>query len=597
MESCWSKEADKMSAGVTRCSRLNQRVRICLVLAKLLRLASAGFSQESFTQNATSPIVTDFSTCSGLSWCDYDNDGFIDLYVPNWNDGTVNDDALYHNNGDGTFARVSNASVGLVKTQTLSTAAVWGDYDNDGFPDLLVPHSIGSTCSLYHNDGNGTFTRITSAPDSIASSYNGAAWGDYDNDGFIDLYIDDNSGSVTGSLASSWLYHNNGDSTFTRIVSVPVGTDVGNNRTVAWADYNNDGLLDLFATRSSPIGGGNVFNVFYRNNGGGSFTKISSSPIPTDSANNSRGCTWGDYDNSGYLSLFVCNSSGSKNYLYHNNGDGTFTRITNGIVVNETGNTLSATWGDYDNDGFLDLFVTRRDAPGNALYHNNGDGTFTKVTNSVVNQITNSFGCAWGDYDNDGFLDLVVGNGGTSASGVSPLDAHNFLYHNNGNGNSWLAVKLIGAQSNRSGIGAKVRVLATYAGQPRWQLRTISGGEGYGGQNGLRAHFGLGNASNVVTVRVEWPSGVVQELHDVAVKQYLTITEPPFLSSPRFTGGALAFTVKGARGFNYHVQSSTDLLNWATSGSVIVTNINGMAIFTNGAGANTSAAFFRIVSP
>jgi hypothetical protein len=212
---------------------LKLKIGISLVVGELLVQVSTGLCQESFTQITNGPIVTDLSTCSGLSWGDYDNDGFIDLHVPNWNDGTVNDDALYHNNGDGTFSRVNNASVGLVKTQTLSTAAVWGDYDNDGFLDLLVPHSINSTCSLYHNNGNGTFTRITSAPDSIASNYNGAAWGDYDNDGFIDLYIDDNSGTVSGVSGSSWLFHNNGNSAFTRVTSGPAAAEVGNNRTVA----------------------------------------------------------------------------------------------------------------------------------------------------------------------------------------------------------------------------------------------------------------------------------------------------------------------------------------------------------------------------
>jgi len=195
-------------------------------------------------------------------------------------------------------------------------------------------------------------------------------------------------------------------------------------------------------------------------------------------------------------------------------------------------NWVSPAWGDYDNDGFVDLFVSTGNCypdPSNCvprknvLYHNEGDGTFTKVTEGpVVNDVVTQCPAAtWGDYDNDGFLDLFVAQGSLA---VTPQT--NLLYHNDGNANAWLNVKLIGTRSNRSAIGAKVRVNAFYRGASRWQLRDVSGGDGNNNQQSLNAEFGLADATIVDTIRVEWPSGQVQELHDVAPRQFLTITEP-----------------------------------------------------------------------
>src|SRR6185295_13126499 len=162
------------------------------------------------------------------------------------------------------------------------------------------------------------------------------------------------------------------------------------------------------------------------------------------------------------------------------------------------------------------------------LYHSNGDGTFTKVlTGSLVNDGGNSAGCAWADYDNDGFLDLFVGNW----QGSRP----NFLYRNNGNSNHWLKVRCVGGASNRDGIGAKVRVKATMRGKEMWQLREISGGTGFG-QSSLLGHFGLGDATVARTVRVEWPSGIVQEVYNINVNQTLKLVEPGKVGKPRVNG-------------------------------------------------------------
>jgi hypothetical protein len=320
-------------------------------------------------------------------------------------------------------------------------------------------------------------------------------------------------------------------------------------------------------------------------------------------ANRANGvaCALGDYDNDGFLDLFVSNFHGQDNFLYHNNGSGDFTLFTNSIVGLDGGWSLGCAWGDYDNDGWLDLFVANLGpinpstgvsiAPeNNFLYHNNGDGTFAKITSGrLVNDLGYSTGCTWADYDNDGFLDLYVANGWATQS------ENDFLYHNNGNTNNWINFRLVGTVSNRSAIGAKVRVLATIGGRTVWQMREISGGSNYGSQNDMRANFGLDEATNVDTVRIEWPSGIVQELQNVAAKQFLTITEPPRLLAGK-TNGMPQFAIKGGRGFNYQIETSTNLPDWSSLDTVTITNLNGTAsiIDSNMPGPRR---FYRVVAP
>jgi ASPIC and UnbV/FG-GAP-like repeat len=225
----------------------------------------------------------------------------------------------------------------------------------------------------------------------------------------------------------------------------------------------------------------------------------------------------------------------------------------------------------------------------NYLYHNNGDGTFARVfAGSVTADAGISYGCAWADYDNDGFLDLFVARGGDTFPSV------NLLYHNNGNSNGWLKVRLVGTVSNRSAIGAKVRIHATIAGKTFWQLREINTGDGFCG-NLLEAHFGLGDATNVDTLRIEWPSGIVQEFQNVTPKQILTITEPPRLLAG-VTNGVPQFLVKGGRFMQYDLQASSDLMAWSPLGTVTVTNLNGTAQIIDAGAPGSDHRFYRAVS-
>jgi len=550
---------------------------LVLILAGSLCPASA---QVTLTRVLEGDIATDTGYFWGCAWGDYDHDGNVDLFVCSsvGSSGSVTN-RLYHNNGNGTFSRITTGAI--VNERADSDAPVWGDFDNDGDLDLFVSNWASPVGDFfYRNEGDGTFTKITQGAwvtDSGAGI--GAAWGDYDNDGYLDLYV------VNSEYQNDFLYHNNGDGTMTSITNGPLPTSGGGSLGCAWADYDGDGDLDLFVANSGP-GQPVQKDVQFRNDGNGVFTRILTG-APTEGGH-SVGVAWGDYDNDGDLDLFVTDVF-DNNRLYRNDGTNGFVRITEGAIVNDGGSSISAAWGDYDNDGYLDLFIarTRADytAENNLLYHNEGDGTFSKVTaGAVVNDGGRSFGCAWADFDNDGDLDLFVANGGYSREPC-------FLYRNDGGTNKWILVRLIGTVSNRSAIGAKVRVKATIQGKTVWQLREISGGSGYCSQNDLRAHFGLGNATNVEVVRIEWPSGIVQELRGVPAKQTLTVTEPVRLQAT----GLGQFQFKSWKGQAFTIKASADLTAWNSIATV--TNLTGTVEFADPEAGLSAQRFYRVVTP
>jgi hypothetical protein len=522
-------------------------------------LFAAFLARAQFTSITNGPVVTDHGDSTGCAWSDYDNDGYLDLFVSNF--GTPFN-YLYRNNGDGSFTRVMSGAIATDDTN--SEGACWGDYDNDGYPDLFVAVGLGGNDLLYRNNGDGSFTKIASGP-VVQSGGNsrGCAWADYDNDGYLDLFVANELGQ------NNFLFHNNRDGTFGKIISGSIVNDGGASYGCAWGDYDNDGFLDLFVANL------NQNNFLYRNNGDGTFSKITSGGIVNDGGA-SQGCAWGDYDNDGFLDLFVANRN-QRNFLYHNEGNGAFRAITTGAIVNDIGYSWSPAWIDYDNDGFLDLFVVNGPPAGpgqnDFLYRNNGDGTFTRITAaSVANDGAIGDGCAWGDYNNDGFVDLFV---------TTLNDQNNLLYRNDGNDNNWLTVRCAGRLSNRSAIGAKVRLKTTSQGATRWQMREVSGGSGYGSQNAPYAYFGLGAATNAEIVRIEWPSGITQELRAVTPKQLLTVIEPEISISPSSlilnAGETATFTVSTSL-------ASPLILQWLHNGiavpnanatSLVISNVQG----------------------
>jgi hypothetical protein len=548
---------------------------MCLLASQTL---CAQAPPPTFTRITAAPFGVDIGNAHGCVWVDYDADGFIDLFDSNYRLGQTFPSYLYHNNGDGSFTRITNGA--LVNYIGTTVTSAWADFNNDGFPDAFVPDETGNNF-LYRNNGDGTFTDVTAAAlPAVPNSYIwNAAWGDYDNDGYVDLFA---AGSISESPQSipgrNLLYHNNRNGTFTRITDSIVVDDVQFCVGTAWADYDNDGQLDLFVVKALGVNSGTP-NRLYHNNGNGTFSRVTSGPIATD-LGSGLGCAWGDYNNDGFLDLFVPNEMGLKSFLYRNNGDGSFTKITQGDVVNTVAQSLAAVWADYDNDGFLDLLVVngRTGFNANHLYRNQGDGTFLRVTNvAPATDLGTWHGAVWGDYDNDGFLDLFAANWGST----------NILYHNNGNSNAWLKVKLRGTVSNRDAIGAKIRVKATIGGAVRWQLRQISGGDGVV-QNSIVAHFGVGDATNIGLVRIEWPSGIVQELTNVAARQLLIMQERPRLIPGNRAG---QFQLMGGKPARYCIEASTNLMDWSCIAQL--TNNQPTVAFTDPEPATLGRRFYR----
>jgi len=511
----------------------------------------------SFIKITTGPVVTGTGATGG-AWGDFNNDGFIDLFVSVGNGATS---LLYTNNAQGGFGRASSSGIGGGTGS--SWASAWGDYDNDGFLDL-IGSVYGGVNYTFHNNGNGTFTKLAGDPTVAVGTANNAVWADYDHDGYLDLFC---------AGGQNYLFHNNGHGGFTKVTNSAVLKDASG-QGAAWGDYDNDGFPDLFIARV------NVPNVLYHNNGDGTWTKMTNAPFARD-ISVSQGCSWGDYDNDGRLDLFVCNNN-ARNFLYHNDGAGAFSKITTGAITAVVAASSGSAWADYDNDGFLDLFVAVRGGV-NLLYHNNGDGSFNRVTTgSIVNENGTWIGAAWGDYDNDGFPDLFIGN----------QQGANSLYRNAGNSNNWITVTCQGRLSNRAAIGAKVRVKATIHGREMWQLREISGGGGLASQNDLRAQFGLGDATNIDLLRVEWPSGLVQEFDNVAPRQFLVIREPSRLEAGAVPGtGAFQLTLTAWPGSSYALESSTNLSTWKPVATL--TNETGGVTWTNPPPAEDSALYFR----
>ena len=542
----------------------------------------------TFTKITSDPIVTgqgyDFST--GL-WADYDNDGDLDLFL-------VTDRAsynpIYRNNGDGTFTRILEPSLQAVEAPAWVYS--WGDYDNDGYPDFFVPEWRGFNNRLYHNNGNGTFTRITSSPvisEALRSS--AGTWVDYDRDGDLDLFV--GNGAAGGDvLSKNSFYQNQGDGTFLKLTSglvLPLINEWGYYDLPVWVDIDNDGWQDLFLVKT-----GNSRNALYRNNGGRGFIKVTDDPLVMELDSHWGDAAWADYDNDGDLDVFLTTARGGQSTgpvaLFRNDGLGHFTKMTTndvGTLVTEQVNTYACCWGDYDNDGWLDLHIANgwdgADLRPDLLYHNNGDGSFTKVTTgSPVTELGAGYGGWLVDLNKDGFLDLFV------AKHPAPDNSLSRLYLNNGNSNTWLCVQCVGTASPRFGTGTKVRVKATVRGKEMWQLRVIDPGDFANGQN-FTAHFGLGDATNVDVLRIEWTSGIVQELKNVPVKQYLTVTEPARLSMPQ--PGELH--IQCWKGMAYIIEGSSDLANWTPLTSLTNLNLAGGLQWSDPSAATQSARFYR----
>jgi hypothetical protein len=543
----------------------------------------------AFTKIVNGVLVTDLGKWYGAAWADYDNDGDPDMFIHRA--APAVGDLIYRNNGDGTFARLTSPIPQGLAGQNGAWGVAWGDWDNDGHLDLFIANGEArNRNALLRNRGDGTFQSIASGPGAEGRLSGSGAWGDYDRDGWLDLFVA--NGGIAFQSATNFFYRNLQDGTFSKLTTNQVGIwlkEIAPWTLVSWVDYNDDGWLDLMVP-DPP----NPKVRLYRNLGNGSFTSVTYNAIVAENISGLLwySYAWGDYDNDGRLDLFAALDGTRPNRLYHNESDGIFKKMSAievGSLVNDRGFAGGVAWGDYDNDGFLDLFVASGwwSASGaargkNFLYHNNGDGTFDRVkTGSPANELGEFMTAHWVDYDRDGFLDLFIGQHGSLSS------APNHLYRNNGNANAWLVVTCVGTSSPRFGMGAKVRARATIGGKDIWQLRLIgAGGTTVGGQS-FEAHFGLGDATVVDTLRIEWPSGIVQEFHDLPAKQYLTVTEPTILQMK----GPSQFTIRSWKSMAFSVEASTDLLTWTPFATA--TNVTGTLEFADPDTASQAYRFYR----
>jgi hypothetical protein len=485
------------------------------ILVALAVLFSSAVIAQTFTKITNDPVTNGIESFGG-SWGDYDDDGDLDLFVmtrlPSLNNPNGNN-LLYRNNGNGTFVQVL-AIPGNVVTDgpTNAGGASWIDIDNDDDLDLFVGSGSGNN-RLYLNNGDGSFTKETSSPIvNTVDRTRGHSFADYNNDGNLDLYIS------TPDNQPGLLFEGAGNGVMTPITTGDIATDTSRTGSCTWGDYDNDGFIDLAVSHTDF--GNSIF--LYKNDGTGTFTRQTSSVVemPANFFTGAYGASWVDYDNDQDLDLYQLNGFGRPIRLFDNNGNGTFTEnFTSGLDV-IFHNNGGQKWGDFDNDGDLDLFTC--DFVTNNLFVNNGNGTFTKnTTEAIVNDaVVESFGASWVDFDNDGDLDFFVSNGFG--------DSGNYFYRNDGNSNHWISVKGLGVTSNKSAIGARVYITATINGSPVTQMREINASTESlaGGGNPRRTHFGLGDATIITELRVEWPaSGTIQTFNNVAVDQFIKVKE------------------------------------------------------------------------
>ena len=465
----------------------------------------------------------------GSAWGDYDNDGDLDIVAV----GTYQPHVLYRNNDDGTFTNVADQA-GVADPRG-GWGSLFADYDNDGFPDLYITRggwSGAAENTLYHNNGDGTFTDVThTAGVADPQSSFCAAWADYDNDGYLDLYI---ANGVIGDGAANVLYHNNGDGTFTNTADIAGVANTGNSLGTAWGDYDKDGYIDLHVINYGQS------NVLYRNNGDGTFTDVTPTTGMNLAVTDPFVTFFLDVDNDADLDIFISNSGSfqafiagqitgtathdsDRQVLYRNNGDGTFTDVTRESGLYHAYGAMGANFGDINSDGYLDIYLATG-APQmgrlerDALFQNNGDGTFTDATFALgLGNVGKGHGVTFADADADGDLDIYVPVGGAFLGD----QWHNLFYQNTGSANNWFTLKLVGVKSNRDGIGAKVTVRAGDS----TIYREVSGGCGFGSTNSLSLEIGLGTHTKVDTVEIVWPSGQVDTHRNLSVNQRLVVTE------------------------------------------------------------------------
>ncbi len=451
----------------------------------------------------------------GISWVDVDNDYDLDVCITGSSghpQTPTNETAIFLNDGLGDFTKSSL----LVSSQKTTFGHGWADIENDGDLDIYIAATwgFGGTSEFWLNDNGTGFTLVTNSglTPGNANPFEGTvSWGDYDADGFVDLFL------PRWNQQSNIVYRNNGNGTFSNADLGILTSDQGWTSGGIWGDYDNDQDLDLYVF-NYQIGNNPGANDLFENNGNGTFTKNTTAGAIVTDAHNTRTANWVDANNDGWMDIYVANQN-ANNFLYLNQKDGTFSKNT--IFGSET--TWSSNWGDFDNDGDEDLFIIGFSGTESAIFENTGNGTMVNISSNYLNILplptsgSLSNGIMFVDYDNDGWLDLHI---------TQPNTAEDYLFKNEGlDCVSYINIKCTGIASNWAAIGTTIRAKADINGTEVWQMRQVSAQTSKPGQNPMWVHFGFQYADNIDSLVFEWPSGEVCVFEDVAINQLIEVTE------------------------------------------------------------------------
>jgi hypothetical protein len=477
--------------------------------------------------------VNRLNQSGGAIMDDFDNDGLLDIVISSFD--PVEHMAFFHNKGDGTFEDRTEKA-GLTGQVGGGLNCVQADYNNDGNLDVFVirgawiPYPVRP--SLLRNNGDGTFTDVTKEA-GLADAMNSIAaqWADYDNDGLLDLFV-----CSEDETKPNRLYHNKGDGTFEEVAAkAGVQGTLKSCKGVAWIDYDNDGYPDLFLNYLRGTA------QLFHNNRDGTFTDVTTE-MGIAGPKSGFSCWAFDFDNDGYLDIFATSynrtlpdiirgltgepHSSFPNKLYRNMGGKGFKDVTKEMGLDMVFATMGSNFGDFDNDGYLDMYLGTGDPHlstliPNRMFKNVAGKRFAEITSSSgTGHLQKGHSVCCGDWDRDGNVDIFIEMGGA----INGDKYHNILFQNPGHDNSWLTVKLIGRKTNRSAIGARIKAV-TAGGEPLTVHRHVSSGSSFGASP-LQQTLGLGKAKSVATLEIHWPtSNTTQTFHDVGVNQAIEVTE------------------------------------------------------------------------